>query len=545
MVTIGVARARGSRYLRGMLFRKHAWVARLVIASTVLLGVGGIGGAVYALRGPAAARRALRPLPAPTADAYATGGQPLADPVLETLLGTDLPALVVATDHARRGELGAEARRGAALTALRATPAMAAHGDALARAWGRMLDSFAQWQGAQDQAPDDPDEAAGDGRATQTGPVPSAADLRGNCQDVTDQLAVVGLGYYVECSVRTRPIAVPLVDTYRVERVGFVTAAGARRRVLELRRLDRLNYAHAMLGMESDELGGPVLLLDQVDEYVVDHILPVLAPDAPYPWADESWQATDIGAALGRDAGHSARGELTAALAEDADDAATVGALLVRRRAIVARAKGQLTRSPLFLPEGAIEALGLGRGDRHALGEIEAGLTDADAPRAAGLCRDIVTASVRRHEAQHGFDDDRDVPLPVPAPLAALLGPGTGRPGDLIDSARTELSARLSEIANDPRTPKTSYLATASFALARPSWGHPESYAAVVITEGIARHLSAPAASPVIHDHEIHRARMATLVRAILAASPADVRAAARATYRDLFGVELTTITDA
>jgi hypothetical protein len=82
-----------------------------------------------------------------------------------------------------------------------------------------------------------------------------------------------------------------LVRSYRVEEVVFVKAGDQPRRVLGLRRLDQLNMTHSELGLDSTELGDPVLLLDQIDKHVPISTLPVLAPGAMtvYQYPRASW----------------------------------------------------------------------------------------------------------------------------------------------------------------------------------------------------------------------------------------------------------------
>ncbi|MBL9020254.1 MAG: hypothetical protein JNL83_39075, partial [Myxococcales bacterium] len=45
---------------------------------------------------------------------------------------------------------------------------------------------------------------------------------------------------------------------------------------------------------------------------------------------------------------------------------------------------------------------------------IEEELAQLEAPRIASTAQQLLAASVRRHEAQHGIDDDRASPLRYP-----------------------------------------------------------------------------------------------------------------------------------
>jgi len=83
----------------------------------------------------------------------------------------------------------------------------------------------------------------------------------------------------------------------------------------------------------------------------------------------------------------------------------------------------------------------------------------------------------------------------------------------------------------------------AQFAFSKGSWGTPESYAAVLLIEGTARHLGI-AGEPVIHDRMIDRTRLAKLALPLAAVAPARLQEAARAAWLDLFGEPSVPIVD-
>jgi hypothetical protein len=205
----------------------------------------------------------------------------------------------------------------------------------------------------------------------------------------------------------------------------------------------------------------------------------------------------------------------------------------------------------LFLPDGFLAQLEavVPHTQMTRVVAIEDELSSQEAPRIAGRCQQLVAATVRRHEAQHGLDDDREPRLPYPEALEVHIGAAEdrlGHPRNFADHCRNELSAYTSQIANDPVTPKTAYFQVANFAFDRHMWGTPESYAAVLISEGLARHLGPEGEPglPIIHDGEIDRARMAAAARVVAGATPAALRAAARATWHDLYGEDITAIVD-
>jgi hypothetical protein len=171
---------------------------------------------------------------------------------------------------------------------------------------------------------------------------------------------------------------------------------------------------------------------------------------------------------------------------------------------------------------------------------IEAELAKLDAGRIALRCHQLVAATVRRHEAQHGLDDDRDEPLRIPRALAEVVG----RSRDFAERARNELSAYTSQIANDPRTPQLALWSLARHAFDRDLWGTPESYVAAVALEAIARAIDQRDHPPVVHDGEIDRGRLAQLAAVIAMVPDGALRVAARRAWEDLFGEGLVPILD-
>lgn len=203
----------------------------------------------------------------PGIGAYADGGAPARDPALEAVLGDRLAALAIATDEARRGSSAGERERVAIDAELRASPVIARLGPGAVLAWRDLLDALARWSDTGDDA-----RTARD----------AAEALRHRAQAFTDQLALLGLGYYVEGATfggaRGRHGA---VFAYRVEDVAFVRAGPERRRVLQLRRIDRLDAERALLGLEPGDEGDPIVLLDQIDDFIARKLAPVLAGE-PY-----------------------------------------------------------------------------------------------------------------------------------------------------------------------------------------------------------------------------------------------------------------------
>jgi hypothetical protein len=516
----------------------------LVTIVTAMLSTALVAGGLYwwETRPGPPARTYQRPLSPPVAGAFKDGGVPLGEPALETLFIDKLTELVIESDRDRQSG-GLDKDRKAHSIALIGAPEIQKHGPALVKAWADMLDMLDRWVSV---------------------PVSSrefrdiARQFRYRVRAVSDQLAAAGIGLFLEGDVMVRGsgAAHAMIYAYKVEEVVLLDAGGQPRRVLSLRRLDRLNMTHTLLGMQSSELGDPVLLLDQIDEHVASHVLPVLAPGAEYALGDDAWMRGD-GKELAALAGDAIRKELATAFGPDAQAAHKIAALLQERgqivedwRELMERRGYRLARTDdLFLPESMTEALknDVPRFQRDRVDAIEAELAELEAPRIASRCHQLVAATIRRHEAQHGIDDERASPLQYPTVLEELLGDALdedGEPRRSVESGRAELSAYTSQLANDVVTPQLSLWNVARFAFNRNQWGSSESYAGVIIIEGLAKHLKLPSDGPVIHDRRIDRARLAALVKP-MATMPGDqLRAAARAVWRDLYSEDLVPIID-
>jgi hypothetical protein len=520
-----------------------------LVTATVVLVVAAVVVGATSIAGPTCRptchpepRTYHRPLPTPVAGAFKDGGVPLGDPALEALFGDKLAKLVIESDRDRQSG-GVNEDRKAHSVALIAAPEIQQHGPAMSKAWADMLDMLDRWV---------------------TVPASSrelrdiARQFRYRVRAVSDQLAAAGIGLFLEGDViiHGSGVANALIYAYKVEEVVLLDAGGKPQRVLSLRRLDRLNMSHTLLGMQSTELGDPVVLLDQIDEHVATRVLPVLAPGAPYPLGDDAWMRSD-GKQLAVLAGDAIRQELSGVLGADASAAHEIAALLRERgtiidewREVLERRGWRLARTDeLFLPEHMTEQLhgDVPRAQRDRVDAIEDELAQLQGPRIASRCHQLVASTVRRHEAQHGLDDDRDQPLPYPAILEAYLGDeldADGEPRRSVASGRAELSAYISQLANDPVTPQLTLWNVARFAFHRQQWGTPESYAGVIIVEGLARHLKLPSDGPVIHDHTIDRARLAKLIAPMTTMLGDQLRGGARALWRELYGEDLVPVVD-
>jgi hypothetical protein len=360
-------------------------------------------------------------------------------------------------------------------------PALSSH-PAVATAWRGMIESLARF----DAVTDDPfHEATG--------------DLRAHVQAVSDQLAAAGLGYFLDLEVASTRGAT--IAAYRVDKVTFVRAGSDRVRVLDLRRLGA-EASRPLLGMKPEGMNDPVAMLDQIDEHVKTQLVPVLQ-GAPYTLTDDAWARTSRGRAAASAAGQAIRRELAAAGADG----------------------GAASRPPAA---GSLSGIGTGALER-----------------AHTRIGKLVLASVRHHEAQHGIEQEH-VP-DHPAVLAAFVGPvrdSNGRTNAMAVRSRNELSAYASQIASDMWLPQVALWNMSRHAFRSSRRGSPESYAAVIIIEGLARQLDVPSRGPVFHGGEIDRDRLAALVGPLAAKPTIELRSAAARLWAELFGEPLVRLVD-
>ena len=341
-----------------------------------------------------------RPLPTPTAKAFETGGVPLHEAAIDPALAQPLTDLVVQAARARTRaqRVRADAREPARDEAGRSPEA----DRRLAARARRVRHRGVRRRARRDRSHD---------RDT----------LREAVSELTDQFAAAGLGYFLEGRFHN---GYAYIQAYRVDEVVFVVTNGTPRRVLSLSRLDHLNTAYAVLGMQDENVGDPVLHMERIAEFVASTELPALAPDAAYPLAEDTWLATPEGKALAAAIGAPVRREYSAALGADGDAGTQIAKLLVERGEIIAKWRDHLEKrhivfsstDELFVPPDLLKALD-GAVPHYQLERVEAidgVLAELEAPRIHARVHDLVAATVRRHEAQHGFDYDREAEARYP-----------------------------------------------------------------------------------------------------------------------------------
>lgn len=311
-------------------------------------------------------------------------------------------------------------------------------------------------------------------------------ELQVRLQVLSDQLAAANLGYFASTERTARSELA--IGIYRIAKVTFVRADTERVRVLDAIRLKATEPVKPVLGMKAEGMDDPVVLLDQVTAHVANQYLPVLDGHS-YQLADDGW-------------GRTARGR---------------NATMAATRAI-----------------------------RRELG-VALGADAASVDRATIRLRKLVLASVRHHEAQHGREQDTQPSYP--AELAALVGPirdSHGRPNATALRARNELSAYTSQIASDMWLPQAALWNLARHAFQTNRHGTPESYAAVLVLEGIARQLEVLplGAKSALHDGKLDRDRLAELVPLLASKTTIELRSAAARLWGELFDEPLVRLVD-
>lgn len=437
--------------------RAPAPIATILAACGIAMFTALLVWTFFALRAPHHRGRGEHPMPW---GAFAIGGVPTYEPAIEQLLVEDLPQLVIDTDADRHS---ANTTRAAHVAALRDSSVIRAQGGGLRFAWHELIDAM---------------DAFADAPAHWHGYKDAEQNLRASAQHVSDAFASIGLGYHLEASVLTDlGAAHGAVLAFRVEDVVYVHAGGEPRRVLSLRRLDKLNVTHALLGMQTEELGDPVVLLDQV-EWFVDHKLSPSVLYGEFYIGDDNFMRSGVGRLLARAAGQAIQREL--------------------------------------VPYN---------GNRAAIEQV-------------------VTATVRRHEARHGYDNDRETPLRFPAALHAYIGDNKGSHVAFVWRSRAELAAYVSQIASDTATPQLALWNLLNLGFNEQHGGSPEAWAGVVIVEGLGRQLGIKSVGPVTQNGHLDRDRLAALALPLASQTDDDLRQAARRLWAEMYAEPMLAIVD-
>lgn len=511
------------------------WIAGLALA---LAG----GGYAYAVATAPAPRYALPPpvadLPPPVAAPAETTEAAQAHP-LEPVFREAVPRWVVALDARSAGRDLAPPRdvasaRAAVLEAL----ADAHASDALAAATRAFLDA----------------SEAHSAEASEDGADAVTRALLG----LDDALAREGAPFYVDAILTESLVSDRrrvLVTSFRVRArrtFGSTDTEDGPRRVisLDLERIDDLSFEQTLLGYTRPDVRYALVLTARVEAYLVTRALPAMSsPEESvivHGYEDERETAwvTPFETAV-----HEVLRDEARAIADERAVTALAAAMARRRRSFEAVA-GELREDGLVLamPETyaydlAPLELALGGVDgalRRELREAQAGLEVAELGAAYRAIEEAYLLSIARHEAQHRLDYEDDRLVAVPDALARYTGrtESEDRVNHLAERANAELSAYLSQIAREPARAAGHLVFVSTFVMSRDSWGMPETYAALVIFESLARELGLAPAELIVAGRVV-RGEIARLFLAMRARSGDELSAAAQRAWRALYGIDL------
>jgi hypothetical protein len=538
---------------------RPAGISRVWWASALLvLAIGGAVSAasfasyriVYPRRYDAADRAAP-----PPRGAFAGGGKPaIQSPAVAQALGVDLPDYLIAVDQwsraRREGVLASRLARldadaDAARARILAPPVRAALGEGASKRLEQLLDA------ARDPGKsDEPQRAPSDGSTADRAHAANEPMMAATGA-FDDELAAAGLGYFVDGDVITdlrTGHRLVIIYAFTVESVSLFTSNGATIRALDLRRLDHLNWSQSLLGFTRPHLREALVLLDQVDEQLVTYVLPGLGKGSRIELfdPDDTGVTPALRDAVEGRAGELVRAEYGGAPGLDSARAERLGRLLTRRRELFesfekrVSARGLTLRTPdkLRLDKDYDAALAgaVPQGELDELRSLDDEVGEKAFLDTYARLRDVLVDSVERHEAQHRIDYGRQEPLPMPAPLEALVGPaGEGESHRFASQTRAELSAYLGELSRDERTTKVNLTMISRFLFKKQMQGMAESYSAVVIFEGLAAELGVPHGGGLVTRGNIQRERAAEIYLALTALPEEALRGAAGRLWAKLF----------
>jgi len=371
---------------------------------------------------------------------------------------------------------------------------------------------------------------------------------------VDDALARAEAPYYVDGVVVQIWSATPrrrvLMSTFRV-RDRHVFASGERRiTALDLDRIDPLSFERTLLGYTRPDVRYGLVLAARVEDYLVTEALPAMHAaeesvivrgyeDEP----DASW-VTPFETAV-----HEILREEASRLASPESVRALAAAVARRRRAFESFSteledQGMRLSSPGTYHYDLLAVSGaLGSVDTNTRQEVREAQSALQAAGLEATYRAIESAellSIARHEAQHRVDYEDDRLVAVPDALAAYTGrtESEDQVNRLAERSNAELSAYLSQVAREPERARSHLVQISRFVMNRDAWGMPESYAALVIFETLARELGISHGALVVA-RRIQRGELAAIFLAARGRSGAEIAGAASRSWSELYGVEL------
>jgi hypothetical protein len=363
-------------------------------------------------------------------------------------------------------------------------------------------------------------------------------------------LAEAGYSYYVDgdVAVASSGRLTIMLYSFDVDDVRLYRAStGQRERVLHLRRADNLNWDRSLMGFTREGAGEALVLVPKVERQLVRIILPALPEGAElelfHDKGKEPWRQT-----VGRRAADVVREEFLA-LVPDVKKAAELGALVSRRKAIVAGWQDELSDKGWRVPMPDAYRLDMSRYTRiegsvspaefDEMGQIDERMGSAEFSSVFGPVYAQTIKTVERHEVQHRLDYARQPRLPFPPGMEKWTGPVMvmGEPSRIAERTAAEASAFLSELARDEKTVLTNLTFIAQFQLARHEWGSPYSYASAMIFQGLAKELGLERADALDDGFDLQGS--SEIYLALTRVKKDELRVAAAALWAKYFGAEL------
>ncbi len=382
--------------------------------------------------------------------------------------------------------------------------------------------------------------------------------LTGALVALDDALAAAGVPYYVDAVLLVRGARFRVLCTsFHVARRRRFTSGERVVNGLDLERVDTLSFERSLLGYTRPEVHHALVLVSRIEDFLIERALPSIhsvdesgivrgyedEQDVAWVTPFETWVHEDLA--------REARQVVTERAVID------LSAAVVRRRIAIDAMNhallslGVTIRAPRTLAYDTNVLAPYARSAGPALlGEVRAAQRELDTPEMRASYEALEAAhlrSVARHEAQHRIDyeDDR-IALHVPDALAAYTGrtEEETRVNHLAERSNAELSAYLSQVAREPDRVLTNLVHVVSFPMSRHDWTRPESYAALVIFEELARELGISHGDFVV-DRRVVRAEIAHVYGSIRGHTGAAVATAAQRAWATLYGVSLPPLEEA
>tara|TARA_R110002073_G_scaffold140253_6_gene290743 strand:+ start:4765 stop:6390 length:1626 start_codon:yes stop_codon:yes gene_type:complete len=520
--------------------RKSGWI--FLVLLVLILGGGLLGMQWLGNRGDKSTAAMAKPprLETPPTGAYLEGGRPTIDGPARDVFFEALPAFVIALDRWGRDSASDPSQIRTDLQAERGAVMSGAHKAGMPEQATERLEALLEACLTAAIADEDEDEDELD----------DAADaMQQRTLSLNDALATAGLGFFVDAQVLagggSRSV---LLFTFEVHRVVLYRSGGHDVRTLRLRRLDNLNWTYSSLGFTSPQRRDAVVLDNKVEEHLLK-LLPLLSDEVqldPFnlPLEDTytDWHTLTRNRAIS---------VVAAELGKAGPNVVELATLIAQRHAIYDDWNERLESRNMSIkrPKGLDVTWDYRRqmnglvthSAMDKLDSIQSALTSKKMRQAFALTQDHFSQSVERHEAQHRLDLAELYKLPMPEELAAYVGElpdGYRGEGGMASRALAEMSAYLSELARDPLTPRTNLTLLARYLLNRDMWGMGESYAALVIFEGLAAELGLDH-TPLVVRRQIDRAVVAQLFMAFTDLDPDTLQDASMMLWARYFETDL------